>query len=46
MKAIPFSLVGCGIVAIASSGLTREPTDFEQYYLELVNRARAIPTGK
>jgi len=46
MKAIPFSLVGCGIVAIASSGLTREPTDFEQYYLELVNRARANPNGE
>lgn len=46
MKTIPISLVGCGILAIVSNGLTREPTDLEQYYLELVNRARANPNGE
>lgn len=27
-------------------GMTREPTQLEQYYLELVNRARANPNGE
>jgi hypothetical protein len=33
-------------LAGATPGLTREPTQLEQYYLELVNRARANPNGE
>lgn len=46
MKAIFFSLLGCGLLAVTTSGVAREPTELEQYYLELVNRARANPNGE
>ncbi len=46
MKAC-FRLLCFGLtLAGGSPGLTREPTDLEQYYLELINRARANPNGE
>lgn len=46
MKAISLFPIGFGILAITSIGMTREPTALEQYYLELVNRARANPVAE
>lgn len=43
MKRTHASLLICVLVAVSSSGVSREPTDLEQYYLELVNRARSNP---
>lgn len=34
------------VLLTASGGFSREPTDLEQYYLELVNRARANPNAE
>lgn len=39
-------LLTCLLVAVASTGVSREPTGLEQYYLELVNRARSNPNGE
>lgn len=41
-----FPLLICGILMPAAALQAREPTDLEQYYLELVNRARANPNGE
>lgn len=46
MKALPHFLLSCGVLAVTTAGVTREPTSLEQYYLELVNRARANPNGE
>ncbi|MCB1203157.1 MAG: CAP domain-containing protein [Verrucomicrobiae bacterium] len=35
-----------GVLLSTSGAFTREPTDLEQYYLELVNRARANPNAE
>jgi hypothetical protein len=46
MKVIRQFLLSCGVLAVTTVGVTREPTTLEQYYLELVNRARANPNGE
>jgi len=46
MNTLPHFLLSCGVLAISTVGLTREPTSLEQYYLELVNRARVNPNGE
>ncbi len=46
MKVIRHFLLSCGVLVVTTVGVTREPTSLEQYYLELVNRARANPNGE
>lgn len=43
MRGFAKVVMGLALVGVAEG---REPTNIEQYYLELVNRARANPTGE
>lgn len=46
MRILLPALFFLGLGTIASGAEPREPTDFEQYYLELANRARANPEAE
>jgi hypothetical protein len=46
MKVLPHFFLSCGVLAVTSVGVSRDPSHLEQYYLELVNRARANPNGE
>jgi len=46
MRTLASLLISGGILMMSGAAFSREPSGLEQYYLELVNRARANPNGE